>query len=228
MNIQYFEDVDRMSQKATEIVLEEVQGNPEALLCTATGSSPTKLYQNLAKHKETFEKARIIPLDEWIGLPTPEGSCHGYIEEHVLNPLHIPEEHYLRFNADAESLEKECNRIQKLLNKEGPIDLCILGLGKNGHLGFNEPAEKLQPHCHIANLAQQSLEHSMIGGTSSKPTKGLTLGMQDILASKKIILMVSGEGKADATKQLLSKTITNDCPATWLWNHNNVDCLILK
>ncbi len=228
MNINYFSDTETMSQQATKIVLEQVRQDPESLLCTATGNSPKKLYQNLAQHAKLFEKTRIIPLDEWIGLPTPEGSCFSYIKEYVLNPLQIPSAHYFGFNADATPLEQECLRIQELLSREGPIDVCILGLGKNGHLGFNEPAEELQAHCHIANLAAQSQEHNMIGSAPTKPTKGLTLGMQDILAAKKILLLVSGEGKELATEQLLSGTITTDCPATWLWKHDNIECLIVN
>jgi galactosamine-6-phosphate isomerase len=232
MNINYFSNAEAMSQKAAELVLEEVQLNPSLLLCTATGGSPKLLYQILAeesqKQEQLFKKTRIIPLDEWIGLPTPEGSCHAYINEQVLTPLQILKEHYFGFNADATPLQKECERIQQQLTDNGPIDVCILGLGKNGHLGFNEPADELQLYCHIADLSSQSQEHYMIGSTSSKPTKGLTLGMQDILAAKKIILVVSGEGKEAATKQLLSGTITNDCPATWLWKHDYVACLMVK
>lgn len=232
MNINYFSNATAMSQKAAEIVLKEIKRKPTLLLCAATGNSPKLLYQILAKenqqHMALFQKTRIIPLDEWVGLPTSEGSCHAYIKEHILDSLQISAAHYFGFNADTEVLEKECRRIQELLHREGPIDVCILGLGKNGHLGFNEPAAELQPHCHIANLASQSQQHNMIDNTSSKPTKGLTLGMQDVLAAKKIILVVSGDGKEKAIKQLLSKTITNDCPASWLWKHENVDCLIVK
>lgn len=232
MNISYFANMETMSQEAAELVTEEVRINPTLLLCAATGSSPKNLYQILAKesqrHSSLFQKARVIPLDEWIGLATPEGSCHAYIEEHILRPLRISKEHYFGFNPMAEHLEKECERIQEQIKREGPIDVCILGLGKNGHLGFNEPAKELQPHCHIANLAKQSQEHQMIISTSTKPNKGLTLGMLDILAAKKIIVVVSGEGKAKAKKQLLSGTITNACPASWLWKHQNVDCLIVN
>ena len=232
MNIQYFEHAETMSHRAAQFVLEAVRRKPDALLCTATGSSPKKLYQILKEEGQQdsalFQKTRIIPLDEWIGLPTPKGSCNAYIEEHVLRPLQISEERYFGFNVASEHLERECNRIHELLNKEGPIDICILGLGKNGHLGFNEPANRLQPHCHIANLAPQSQEHRMIDSNAIKPTKGLTLGMQDILAAKKIILVVCGEDKELATTQLLLGNITNDCPATWLWKHHNVECLIVN
>lgn len=232
MNINYFSNAETMSEMATAIVLKGVQLKPSSLLCIATGSSPTLLYQNLAKesqkHEQLFQEIRIIPLDEWVGLPTPEGSCHTYINEHVLTPLQISKARYFGFNAAAEQLENECERIQELIIREGPIDICILGIGKNGHLGFNEPANTLQLHCHVANLAPQSQEHSMIETAQAKPTKGLTLGMQDILAAKKIILLVSGSGKEAVTKQLLSGNITNDCPASWLWKHHNVDCLIVK
>ncbi len=232
MNISYFANASAMSQKAADIALEDLRRNPELLLCTATGSSPKILYQLLAKEGQRqaalFQKIRIIPLDEWIGLITPKGSCHAYIQEQILTPLQISKDRYFGFNAAADDLERECQRIQRLLQREGSIDLCILGLGKNGHLGFNEPAAELQAHCHVANLAFKSQEHSMIGSTLAKPTKGLTLGMQDILAAKKIILVVSGVGKEKVTKQLLSGNITYDCPATLLWQHENVDCLIVN
>lgn len=232
MKINYFSNAEVMSQKAADIVLEKVRHKPNLVICAATGSSPKLLYQILAeehqKQEQLFQKAQIMPLDEWIGLPSSEGSCHAYIKRHILIPLQISEARYFDFNAKALSLEIECERMQLVLKNKGPIDLCILGLGKNGHLGFNEPAKELQPHCHVANLSLQSQEHNMIGSTKSKPTKGLTLGMQDILAARKVILVVSGKGKETVTKQLLSGDVTNDCPATWLWKHSNVDCLIVK
>ena len=232
MNINYFSNVEAMSSKAAAIVLEEVQRKPNLLLCAATGSSPKLLYQNLAKEnqkqKQLFDKTRIIPLDEWIELPSPKGSCHAYIKAHILSPLQISENRYFGFNGAAKRLDDECDRIQELLIREGPIDLCVVGLGKNGHLGFNEPASTLQLYCHVANLAAQSQEHSMIESTSVKPTKGLTLGMQDILNAKRIILLVSGAGKEAVIEQLLSGEITNDCPATWLWKHDHVDCLVVN
>ncbi len=230
MNISYFSNATAMSQKAAAIVLEDLGRNPELLLCAATGSSPKMLYQLLVeegqKHAALFQKARVIPLDEWIGLATSKGSCHAYIQEHILAPLQISKDRYFGFNAKAVDLEKECVRIQKSLQNKGPIDLCILGLGKNGHLGFNEPAAELKARCHVAKLAPKSQEHAMIGSAAVKPTKGLTLGIQDILDAKKIVLLVSGDDKTEVTKELLSGRITNDCPATWLWKHGNVECLI--
>ncbi|WP_420399654.1 galactosamine-6-phosphate isomerase [Flagellimonas sp.] len=231
MRIHRFTDIMKMGQHATSIFLDELTIKPNLLLCAATGSSPLPLYQEIAleakKDQEQFEQLRIIPLDEWIGLPSEEGSCHAYLEEQLLNPLEIPSSQYFAFNPLAENLEEECLRIQAILDKQGPIDLCVLGLGRNGHLGLNEPSDILQPHCHIADLTLESQQHQMLKGSSQKPTRGITLGMEDILMSKRIILLISGEGKEQARAIFFSKNIHPNCPASFLWKHNNVDCLVL-
>lgn len=231
MRIAEFEEINQMGQKAFSIVMDEIEYNPKLLLCAATGNSPLSLYRNLAeeakKRAAVLNHLRVLPLDEWVGLPSSDGSCHAFLQNHILRPLKVTQERYFRFNAAAENLKEECLRIHALVKEQGPIDLCILGLGKNGHLGFNEPADELQPHCHIADLAVQSQQHSMILDSSIKPTQGITLGIQDILSSKRILLLVSGSGKEAAKKKLLSGEITSQCPASLLWKHDNVDCLVV-
>ena len=231
MRISEFEEIYQMGQKAFSIVMDEIEHNPQLLLCAATGSSPLPLYRNLAeeakKRAALFEHLRILPLDEWVGLPSSDGSCHAFLQKHILRPLKLTQERYFPFNPAAENLKEECLRIQALVKEQSPIDLCILGLGKNGHLGFNEPADELQPHCHIADLTIESQQHSMISDSSIKPTQGITLGIQDILSSKRILLIVSGSGKEEAKKKLLSGEITSQCPASLLWKHHNIDCLVV-
>ena len=231
MRITEFEEIYQMGQKAFSIVMDEIEHNPQLLLCAATGSSPLPLYRNLTeeakKRAAVFDQLRILPLDEWVGLPSSNGSCHAFLQNHILRPLKVAQERYFPFNPAAEDLKEECLRIQALIKEQGPIDLCVLGLGKNGHLGFNEPADELQPHCHLADLTIESQQHSMIMDASTKPTRGITLGIQDILSSRRILLMVSGSGKEEAKKQLLSGEITCECPASLLWKHNNIDCLVV-
>ncbi|TMU56508.1 galactosamine-6-phosphate isomerase [Flagellimonas algicola] len=230
MRIHKFCDIKKMGQQATSLVLDELTNHPKLLLCAATGNSPLPLYQGLAleakKNPGQFAQLRIIPLDEWIGLPSLDGTCHAYLQEQLLKPLEISSKQYFAFDPWAKNLEEECSRIQALLGDQGPIDLCILGLGRNGHLGLNEPASVMQPHCHIADLTLESRQHSMLKGSSQKPIKGITLGMEDILASKRIILLVSGKGKEGAKNQFFSKKVNSSCPASFLWKHNNVDCLV--
>ncbi|HUH46008.1 MAG TPA: 6-phosphogluconolactonase, partial [Arenibacter sp.] len=124
--------------------------------------------------------------------------------------------------------KKECNRMENEMIERGPIDVCILGMGKNGHLGFNEPANFLTPECHIAELSQTSLMHSMTDSMAYKPNYGLTLGMANILQSKKIILLLTGPGKNQAVKGLLKKEISSVLPASFLWLHPNVHCYMDK
>ena len=231
MRIAEFEEIDQMGQKAFSIVMDEIEHNPQLLLCAATGSSPLPLYQNLAEEAKkgaaVFDELRVLPLDEWVSLQSSDGSCHAFLQKHIIRPLKITQERYFPFNAATENLKEECMRIQALVKEQGPIDLCVLGLGKNGHLGFNEPADELQPHCHIADLTIESQQHSMILDSSIKPTQGITLGIQDILSSKRILLLVSGSGKEEAKKKLLSGDITSQFPASLLWKHHNVDCLVV-
>lgn len=217
--------------EAASIVKDELKRKPGMLLCAATGQSPLPLYKQLAfeheNNKTLFQQLRLIPLDEWIGLTTSAGSCHSYLEKNVLDPLKITQDRYLKFNPGVDDLELECQRIKGLLKQHGPIDLCVLGLGQNGHLGLNEPALVLQDHCHVADLAARSQGHNMLQAASDKPSQGLTLGMKDILSSNRVLLIISGDGKEVAKKAFFSKKIDPQCPATYLWRHSNVDCLML-
>ncbi|MCL6265980.1 galactosamine-6-phosphate isomerase [Flagellimonas myxillae] len=231
MRILEFGSTEEMGSMAKSLVMDELDQNPSLLLCAATGNSPLPLYKQLVKvaaqNPILFGQLRLIPLDEWIGLTSTEGSCDAFLQKHLIGPLGINKKNYLRFNPKSGNLNQECARIQEMLQTEGPIDICILGLGQNGHLGFNEPAENLQPHCHINNLTPQSQQHAMVENLDIKPTKGLTLGMQDILSSKHIILIVSGEGKEQAKQAFFSGKVDAACPASYLWEHSNVDCLIV-
>jgi galactosamine-6-phosphate isomerase len=231
MKIEVCETYEELSHKAIELIVQEIERKENLLLCTATGGSPTMTYELLSqeypKQPKLFSKLRIIKLDEWGGIPLDQpGTCESYLQKHILQPLQIPESRYIGFNSNPVNIEAECEMVQKKLNREGPIDLCILGLGMNGHLAFNEPADYLQPHCHIAELSEMSLQHTMASEMETKPSYGLTLGMADILLSKKIIILINGAPKREIVKKFLSKKISSLVPATFLWLHPNVICLI--
>ena len=116
--------------------------------------------------------------------------------------------------------------MQAELAKAGPIDCCVLGLGINGHLGFNEPAEYLHPGCHIARLSPTTLQHTMVGDMTSRPSYGLTLGMADILQAKMVLILISGSSKKEITREFLSERVTAELPASFLWLHPNAVCLL--
>jgi len=224
-------DYEEMSIRAARQVLHEVKANKNLLLCTATGNSPKGLYSELVKnciqYPILFQQIRILKLDEWGGLPENDcATCEYYLERNLLEPLKIPSDRYISFRSNPADPIKECERIQSKLKEKGPIDVCILGLGRNGHLGLNEPAPSLQLYCHVAELSKKSLQHSMIKQLVSSPKYGMTLGMKEILNSGEIILLVWGDSKSEIAKKLLQKNISTYLPASLLWIHDFVECFI--
>jgi len=231
MIVKRFKDYASLNSHASGIVLSEMDKKKDALLCAATGNSPIGLYEQLVnkslEDESFFEELKIIGLDEWGGVPANHPiTCEYFLKTKLINPLGIPAEKTIMFNTDPNHPFEECSRIQFELDSKGPIDICILGLGKNGHLGFNEPGPFLEPHTHKADLSVESMQHSMLDSASVQPAYGLTLGMRDILSSRKIVLLITGNHKSSVTEDLLEGKITPNIPATFLWLHENVDCLI--
>jgi galactosamine-6-phosphate isomerase len=233
MNITYFHEYEQLSETAAGLILDQIRLKPDLLLCAATGNSPIGIYSRLAALAEQepplFGQLRIIKLDEWAGIAHgSEGSCERYLRHHMLNPLKIDDARYISFVSDATDPIRECERIRFRLSEEGPIDIAVLGLGKNGHLGFNEPAGLLEPHCHLTPLTATSKGHDMMNHARQKPAQGMTLGIKEILSANMIILVVSGKGKGEAMSTLLSGKITTSCPASFLWLHDKVYGMIMK
>lgn len=233
MEIDIINTYGELSHRAKDIVIQQIKKNKNLLLCTATGGSPTETYDLLGQEyqaqPELFAQLRIIKLDEWGGIPMDHpATCESYLQNHLIQPLQIPTSRYIGFKSNPTDPLQECMNIQEKLELQGPIDLCILGLGMNGHLAFNEPAGFLQPNCHLAELSVMSLQHPMASEMHLKPTYGLTLGMADILHSKMILILITGRQKKTIVSKFLSKKITSSVPASFLWLHPNVICLIEK
>jgi galactosamine-6-phosphate isomerase len=227
MKITYLDNYSALSEKAAHLIALEVQKNPELLFCAATGGSPTGMYAEMAKQKSLYTRMRVIKMDEWgiIPLSHPD-SCETYLEKHLLGPLEVSDDRYTTFDTALEVVNMECERISKFIRGNGPLDICILGLGKNGHIAFNEPAEVLNPDFHKATLAESTIAHDPALSAGSEPAYGLCVGMEGIMQSKKIIFLITGKGKQDAVKRIMERKIGTDCPASFLWMHPNVECLI--
>ena len=220
-------DYEAMSHRAARAVMHEAFHKPDLILCTATGSSPTRTYELIAEswhgRPALSGRLRVVKLDEWGGLtPDDPGSCENYLRRNLLGPLNIGVDRYVGFRGDASDPEAECGAVADRLGAWGRIDLCLLGLGLNGHLGFNEPGEALRPHAHVAQLSDESRAHPMVQG-SRTVTYGLTLGMADVLQSKQVLLLVNGRHKRDALRRLLDdRTVSPRFPASFLWLHPDV------
>lgn len=222
-----YPSLEEMNNDVAERIIAELQQKENALLCAATGNSPKGAYAKLVEKKDKLqvENLTVLKLDEWYGLPMDHsGTCEVFLQERLLQPLGIKPDQFVGFTSDTLDAEAECERIQNYLADRGPIDLCILGIGKNGHIAFNEPAAGLSAGVHLSKLSPQSLSHSMVDGIDIKLEYGLTLGMADILQSKKIFLLVNGEHKRDILNKMLSGNITTQLPASFLWLHPEVYC----
>lgn len=220
-----------MSRAAADRVLAALGRKPDLLLCAATGHSPLGLYRLLAEEARQdparFAAMRVLKLDEWGGVPPEDPqTCESYLRAELLGPLNISEDRYFSFASDPADPAAECARIQALIAAQGPIDLCVLGLGRNGHIAFNEPAEELQPHCHVAALSADSMQHSMAAQMARKPSYGLCIGVADILQSKEVLLLVAGAGKETAYQQLMQRRISTRLPASLLWLHPGASALV--
>ncbi|WP_353197704.1 galactosamine-6-phosphate isomerase [Parapedobacter defluvii] len=231
MYISYYDSDEAMSQQASDVITAQLVQKPASLLCAATGGSPSRTYtllrEEAGQRPGLFARMKLIKLDEWGGLPPHHpASCESYLQAQLISPLDISGDRYIGFQSDATDPAKECTRIQQELGHAGPIDVCVLGLGVNGHIAFNEPADGLRAACHVAELTSQSLQHAMVADMAAKPTYGYTLGMADIMQAKQIILLVTGKNKEKATRELLSGKITSHLPASFLSLHPNTLCLI--
>jgi galactosamine-6-phosphate isomerase len=225
-SIDVCEDYEDLSRKAASRIADALARKQDSLLCAAGGSTPLRTYQLLAEHRtrhpKAFQKLRLVKLDEWGGLAMDDpGSCENQIRTLLLAPLGIPDNRYFGFKGHPAVPEDECHRVRRRLSAEGPIDLCVLGLGMNGHVAMNEPAPSLQPDSHVARLTETTLAHPMLSKSKSPPTYGLSLGMAEILVSREILLLVSGAKKREALVKLLRREITTEFPASFLWLHPN-------
>jgi len=233
MKITYFDTYEAMSLNAGQLIFDKLLQKPEMLFCAASGSSPYGTYAELVnKYKsdpDVFSKMRILKLDEWGGIPMSDPqTCESFLQENLISPLNIPPERFYSFDSNPENPKKECETVNFIIRNNGSIDLCVLGLGLNGHIAFNEPASCLIPDCHVTNLSVKSMEHPMAVKMKEKPTFGLTIGMADILQSQKILILITGNNKDHILKRFLSKEITTKLPASFLWLHNDVTCFLVN
>jgi galactosamine-6-phosphate isomerase len=227
MQIEYFSDYQAMSEHACDLMLQQIEENLTLYSVLRQEIHRSKRinysHKNFRKDQQSFVCLCWMNGMVWT---KHRREVAMLLQKYLVEPLQIPNERFFIYDSQTSNPEEACLRMQVCLKQEGPIDLVILGIGLNGHLGFNEPNDFLSPACHVAELEEQTKQHTMIGELSVKPTKGLTLGMGEILQAKKIILLINGAHKKEITKAFLKGEISTHLPASFLWLHPNVTCLI--
>lgn len=218
---------ETMSAKAAEAMMQKIQSSSYGLLSPASGDSPTGLYKELvnqlSNNKTDISDWKFVGFDEWLGMNGEnEGSCRFYLNKQLFNPLHISENNICFFDGKVKDLNNECNTIENFINEHGGIDIAIVGLGFNGHIGMNEPGTSPSLHSHVAKIdpvTQQVWQKYFKEKTHI--SKGLTLGIANIMEARNVILIVSGNKKAEIVRQILEEEISEQLPSSLLRNHQN-------
>ncbi len=233
MKIIIVKDYNEMSIKGGEIIASLIDRKPEAILGLATGSTPEGLYKELIRLYEEgkldFSKVTSVNLDEYYGLKGDHPQSYRYfMNEKLFNHINIDKARTYVPNGVAEDVEKECRDYDKRIQELGGIDLQLLGIGNNGHIAFNEPEEELSYGTHLTDLTESTITaNSRFFDTLEEvPKRALTMGIGSIMKAKSILLIASGEGKAEAIKELVSGKITTKSPATMLQVHHDVTLIV--
>jgi galactosamine-6-phosphate isomerase len=218
---------ETMSAKAAEAVMQKITSQSNGVLSPASGDSPTGLYKELVR-KLNSEKIDIsgwnfVGLDEWLGMNgNDEGSCRFHLNNQLFNPLHISENNICFFDGKTKDLNAECDKVENFITKHGGIDVAIVGLGMNGHVGMNEPGTSSALHSHVTEIDAITQQ---VGQKYFKEkthiSKGITLGIANIMEARNVILIVSGNKKAEILRRVLEEEISEQLPASLLRNHEN-------
>lgn len=236
VNVIIAEDYEEMSQIAKERVMRTVQQKPNAVLGLATGSTMIRLYESLisAYEKGDVDFSQIIAfnLDEYVGiLPTHHCSYHYFMQHYFFDHVNVAKEHMYIPNGVASDLLAECLRYEREIERAGGIDLQLLGIGQNGHIGFNEPGSKPDGKTKVVRLTEDTIRVNsrFFDDINDMPREAITVGIGTILNySREIILMANGENKARAIQRMIEEQPHIDNPASFLQLHSNVTVIIDK
>lgn len=222
-------DYDEMSEKACEIITDRVKKLNGPVLGLATGSTPEGLYQRLIEtynqNKISFQNVTSFNLDEYVGLTKDNPNSYYYFMKekffkHVdilMEQVHLP-------NGTASDLERECRDYEQLIKEQNQIDLQLLGLGVNGHIGFNEPGTPFSSRTDVVDLDESTRKANarFFASMDEVPTQAISMGIKTIMESQEVLLLASGEKKADAVAHLMNDEVSESFPASILKNHKYV------
>ena len=213
----------------------QVLQKPDSVLGLATGSTPLKPYgQMIELYKKgvvDFSSVTTFNLDEYVNLDIKDkNSYHSFMHENLFDHINIPEESINFLNGNAEDLEQECKDYEQKIKNAGGIDIQLLGIGSNGHIAFNEPADCFQRWSHVVTLKESTVQDNsrFFNSIEEVPTQAVTMGIGSIMQAKKILIIALGTNKAKAIKQLIDGNVTPMCPASVLQFHTDVTLMLDK
>ena len=229
MQIYRAKDYEDMSRKAANIIASQVVLKPDCVLGLATGSTPIGAYKNLVEKYEQgdldFSQVTTVNLDEYKGLPRENDQSYYYfMHDNLFDHVNVKPENTHLPDGTKEDANEECARYEELIRSLGGQDLQLLGLGHNGHIGFNEPDAVFEKTTHCVDLQESTIEANkrFFASADDVPKQAYTMGIGTIMRAKKILVVVSGEDKADTVAKAFFGPVTPEVPASILQFHKDV------
>ena len=235
MNVVIVRNYHELSVQATQLVADQITNKKNTVLGLASGQTPIGMYEELInmfkRGKIDFSEVVTFNLDEYYGLaPEHPQSYYYYMWNTLFKHINIKKENIYLLNGMPENIKQECNQYEYLIQKNGGIDLQILGIGDNGHLGFNEPAIGLNSKTHLVTLSEETIQANShyFNNIQEIPKQAITMGIGTIMKAKKIVLLASGRKKSHAIEKTINGPVSTEVPATILQLHPDVKLLIDK
>lgn len=234
MKIICSENYVELSQFASDEIVSAIIENPSLILCMASGHTPVLtcelLVKKLRERNVDYSSVYFLGLDEWVGLPPAnEGSCHYFFRTKLFEPLQWNPSQYFLFDAMADDLQNECKKMDDLIAVKGGIDLMLVGIGINGHIGFNEPGTSFNSLSHVAILDSTTTSVGKKYFDDGRvPDKGISIGLGHLLNAKRVLLMANAEKKAGVIKKTVEGEMKESFPASIMQMHKNGFILIDK
>ena len=234
MKIAIYDTYDAMSVAAAELVAKQLSEKPASVLCFPSGDSPTGMLNYIVQWandgKIDLGQSHFVGLDEWVGMDeNDEGSCSYYLKNHFLNKLNNSFKTITLFNAKADDLDAECERVNTFISSKGGLDIMMVGIGMNGHLGLNEPGTSTDLYAHHAALDPVTVQVGQKYFTKETVlTEGITLGLKHLAEAGKAVLIASGVKKANIIHESLQGAVTTEVPASILQKLANAVILLDK
>ncbi|MFA6941185.1 MAG: glucosamine-6-phosphate deaminase [Clostridiaceae bacterium] len=233
MRIHILKNYEELSKKAAEIIKSQIVLKDDSVIGFATGSTPLGTYKELINmHKEGLDFSNITTfnLDEYYGLPASDvNSYHYFMYSNLFDHINVSKKKVHIPDGEVKDVDKFCKDYEGNIAKAGGIDLQILGIGKNGHIGFNEPDDNMDVPTHLTDLTEGTINANsrFFDSIDQVPKQAITMGLGTIMKSKRILLLASGEDKAEIIEKMLkAQVVTTNIPASFLFLHNNVDILV--
>lgn len=235
MQVHLYDSAEQVGKAAAILIAAQLIQKPGAVLGLATGSSPIPTYQELIRlHRDgvlDFSSAITFNLDEYCSLPIEHPcSYHRFMRDQLFDHVNLSAQNTHVPNGNAEDLAAECARYDRAITRAGGIDMQLLGIGRNGHIGFNEPSDQFVYGCHVVRLTKSTLEANrrFFDSEADVPREAISLGVGSIMNAKRVLLIATGDDKADAVRKAIREDIDPATQASILRTHPNAVFLLDK